>query len=226
MPTYDDNDKAALTALLIRFDRMWQERLRDQKLKEAVDARLGKYPALIEQLRSAFALFGVEGLAKENWEKLRADMGDALVTAAISQVQKYPPIPNLPGYGYESGAESDKAAEDDFTLFLPDAGEQQVPKGEKPMGETVREIVLEKLKEAGTEGTKAAELRKVIETARGTQLHEKTVGMTLYRLSQEGVARREGRTWFFVPPLEDETKNPGAVTPGLINQDDKEGEEL
>ena len=40
------------------------------------------------------------------------------------------------------------------------------------------------------------------------EMHDKTVGMTLYRLSKDGLARRDGRTWFYVAPKE-ETENPG-----------------
>jgi len=56
-------------------------------------------------------------------------------------------------------------------------------------------------------------LREYIEAARSTKLHEKTIGMTLYRLANDGLARRDGRTWF---PVSQEAKqeNPGAGTPG------------
>jgi hypothetical protein len=39
------------------------------------------------------------------------------------------------------------------------------------------------------------------------------------------LARRDGRTWFYVEPS-GETQNPGAEDAGAINRDDKEGEEL
>lgn len=50
----------------------------------------------------------------------------------------------------------------------------------------------------------------------GEVLHEKTIGMTLFRLSQKGVARRDGHTWFYVQPPA-ETEKPGAPAPGRIN---------
>lgn len=77
-------------------------------------------------------------------------------------------------------------------------------------GASVRELVLSALRAAGTAGTKAPPIRESIEKLRGARLHDKTVGMTLYRLSQDGLARRVGRTWFFVA----ETKNPGVAAPG------------
>jgi hypothetical protein len=84
--------------------------------------------------------------------------------------------------------------------------------GDRPR---IRDRVLEQLKTMGSEGAKAAALRSYLEAAHGIKTHEKTVGMTLYRLLREGLVRRDGRTWFFVPPSA-ETKNPGGSAPGSI----------
>lgn len=84
----------------------------------------------------------------------------------------------------------------------------------------IKDLVLDRLKVASDRGTRAAEIRQFIAATYGMETHEKTVGMTLYRLLKRGLARREGVTWFFVPP-EAEKKNPGAGTPGqrLIDLD-------
>ena len=63
---------------------------------------------------------------------------------------------------------------------------------------TAREIILEALSEAAPEPMKAAELRKVIEQRLGREIHYKTPGMTLYRLADDGLVRREGHRWFAV----------------------------
>jgi hypothetical protein len=78
---------------------------------------------------------------------------------------------------------------------------------------TVRDIVLGQLMRAD-HGLTAAYLRSVVENVLHRQIHYKTIGMTLYRLSKEvpPSVRREGTTWFFVP--NPETKNPGAVNAG------------
>lgn len=56
---------------------------------------------------------------------------------------------------------------------------------------TVRDIVLRKLTEAGTEGVTVAKLR-----GECGDLHEKTIGMTLYRLKLDGICKRVGgRLW-------------------------------
>jgi len=83
---------------------------------------------------------------------------------------------------------------------------------------SVRELVLQRLELAGPKGMKAADLRSHLERVYGIQTHEKTVGMTLYRLSkaEPSLARRDGTTWFFVPP-QAEKKNPGGETPGQSN---------
>jgi hypothetical protein len=73
------------------------------------------------------------------------------------------------------------------------------------------DIILDQLKKAGPSGSKAAPIQKYIETTYGKHIHDKTVGMTLYRLAKEGLVRRNGHTWFVVL----ETTNPGVAAPGL-----------
>jgi hypothetical protein len=80
---------------------------------------------------------------------------------------------------------------------------------------SIREIAIEQLKRAGNSGTRTSAIRQVVESILKKPTHEKTVGMTLYRLSKDGIARREGQTWFFVP-AGGGTKNPGGSTPGSI----------
>lgn len=67
----------------------------------------------------------------------------------------------------------------------------------EPLGDqTIREAVLEHLRAAGPRGMKARAIRELIEKKLGRELHYKTVGMTLYRLSERGLAHREGYTWY------------------------------
>jgi len=70
----------------------------------------------------------------------------------------------------------------------------------EPAADTsIREAVLDQLKNAGEAGAKAADIRREIEKNLGRKLHEKTIGMTLYRLSLKGQSKRDGITWFYVP---------------------------
>jgi len=83
------------------------------------------------------------------------------------------------------------------------------PKGRPPL----RVIVLEQLKSAGDRGAKAATIRDFIERTYGNVLHEKTVGMTLYRLLKENLARRDGHIWFAAQSAT-ENGNPDVAAPG------------
>jgi hypothetical protein len=70
---------------------------------------------------------------------------------------------------------------------------------------------LELLAEAYPKPLKATEIRQKIEAETRSKFHEKTAGMSLYRLSKEGVVRREGKDlWFFVPADERNKENPGS----------------
>ena len=87
----------------------------------------------------------------------------------------------------------------------------------------IRDIVLDQLREAGNRGQKAAPIQKYIEESYHTLLHEKTVGMTLWRLSKEDMVYRKGQTWFYGAQAGQTstvtTENPGAETPGSIQLD-------
>lgn len=87
----------------------------------------------------------------------------------------------------------------------------------KPPMPSIREIALMRLREAGDEGARAKSIREYILATYGVETHEKTVGMTLYRLFKEGAVRRDGHVWFFAPQNA-ETKNPGVSAPGPIER--------
>jgi hypothetical protein len=63
---------------------------------------------------------------------------------------------------------------------------------------SIKDRVLEAAQSAYPNPVKASGLRKQLEET-GLKVHEKTVGMTLFRLSKRGLMRRRGLEWFFVP---------------------------
>jgi len=66
----------------------------------------------------------------------------------------------------------------------------------------VHAIILEMAARAYPERVRASEIREELEK-QGIVLHEKTVGMTLYRLSKQGLMERKRKAdWFFVPAAE------------------------
>lgn len=70
-----------------------------------------------------------------------------------------------------------------------------------------KDAALRVLRDVHPEGLKAAEVRERVSAQYGLDSHEKTAGMTLYRLKKEGLVRRDGFTWFFVPPSQREAQS-------------------
>lgn len=199
-----DEDIVACLALLTRYQRAFMQRETDRKIIEEAQTRLAECDVTIAQLKSAFSVFGID-VSGTGFQDLQQVAGDAY-WAALERAgwQRPPPLPPPPPPMLE-----------DLTDDLPgDDVFDAEPLGtvSEPTA-SVRDLTLDYLKAAKDKGIKAAEARAHVEALRHTRLHEKTIGMTLYRLSQDGLARREGRTWFYVPPKA-ATKNPGGDAPG------------
>ena len=115
----------------------------------------------------------------------------------------------------QSVMQLDLVAESDFKEVEPVSSKtKQAIKPDRGRP-TVREVSLNLLEGAGSLGMKADRIRDYLDRTYGLSVHEKTVGMTLYRLSRDGLVRRTGHTWFLVQP-ETEAKNPGVGAPGPI----------
>lgn len=123
--------------------------------------------------------------------------------------------------GFDLVAEASAVPQEGASVSEP-ALEQIIPPPSPPpisaSSMSIRDEVLERARLAYPAAVKATALRAELEKHRGA-LHEKTIGMTLYRLSRDGLVERDGRNWFFVPP-EQRTKNPGGETPGQHLFDD------
>jgi hypothetical protein len=79
-------------------------------------------------------------------------------------------------------------------------------------GPPVKVLVLDAVEQAYPRPVRAANIRQEL-AGRGYAIHEKTVGMTLYRWSLDGHVRRDGRDWYFVPPENRPTKANGRRFP-------------
>jgi hypothetical protein len=96
--------------------------------------------------------------------------------------------------------------------------ETALPKGEG----LFKEEALVVAKETYPDPVKAAQLQAEVERRLGRVFHQKTAGMTLYRLSKDGLVRREGHNWFFVPSemaSAQAEENPDGVPSGLFPSD-------
>jgi hypothetical protein len=158
-------------------------RLKTSEEREAERAAAEAVRAKVRELATEYS----ELLARmqTNW----AAMQDALAAARL--------------FNAEIDLPPDYPATAPSTHPMPPIGSSTVPAQpslfERAGDTTIREAVLDELEKAGERGTKAAAIRRAIEDKIGRQLHYKTVGMTLYRLSERGQARREGYTWFITP---------------------------
>jgi hypothetical protein len=186
-----------LSKLIIAQDaseitKQWKEKAERDWL-DAEKARM--------QCRRAFNVFGFDDTDPKVWDKVKDKIGELAYVDAIKRAR-------LP-----------KAVEPPPTAETTEIDQEEDFSGaEEPSSEDaprVREMALTRLQTIGSSGAKAAEIREYIEKTYKRSLHEKTVGMTLYRLSQEDPPKvhRKGHTWFF-GPSQDEQKNPGGDTPG------------
>jgi hypothetical protein len=223
MPTLDEDDKATAIALMVRLLRIQSERDRLQEIKKEVDEKSAASQLQWTRCRDAFAILGFDTshTNKELWNEIKAAISPQEWNAAFERA-KAKPIPQVPitsalppprplpppWVGKTEEKTEDEAEPEELTDFSFE-GVEEPP-------QSVREFVLDALKTKAAEGARAAEIRTSYEAARNTKLHDKTIGMTLYRLSKDNLVRRDGRTWFYVPLVESGTKNPGVGAPGNI----------
>ncbi|MFA6156139.1 hypothetical protein [Mesorhizobium sp.] len=154
---------------------------------------------------NAFATFGFDVGDPELWTRVREAMGEQAYEESIRWGTARYQIAETGASGQGSDKDGRQSQAGKASLVAPTPVEESMP--------TIREMVIAQLALAGDAGTKAADIRKFIEQTYKKTVHEKTVGMTLYRLSLDGLARRDGRTWFSDKP-ETETENPGVSAPG------------
>ncbi|MDP1749633.1 MAG: hypothetical protein Q8L22_09250 [Reyranella sp.] len=189
-----EDDKKALTSLVYRYHLTSFRRADDRELIKELEKQVANRTADLVRIASALTIFGIDiskkGDSQTNfWRDVEKTVGTQEYYEALNRAR----------------AEMGRSPYDPRTRF--GGGEELVEtpnsEAETPTSEgTVRDLVLSSLASAGSEGRKASAIRIEIEAQRGTKLHEKTVGMTLYRLSQETPPRvhRRGRTWFHVEP--------------------------
>jgi hypothetical protein len=63
----------------------------------------------------------------------------------------------------------------------------------------VKDLVLDAVEAAHPLPAKVADIRRDL-ADKGIAIHQKTVGMSLWRWLRNGRVRREGQNWYFVPP--------------------------
>ena len=102
------------------------------------------------------------------------------------------------------------------------APQQAVPAPKPAATPKIKDFVLIEAKQAYPNPVRSADLRAHLMNIFGREVHEKTIGMTLYRLLKLGLIRREDRDWFFVPPEERNTDLTSNLPDDLPDADEED----
>jgi hypothetical protein len=181
----DDITHASMVALLARWEfyynlKMEQVAIRDRAAKKADEAD----KVLTECKKIAFSL-GFDRDAEDWDEKI-----EPFLSEAADLYHRVRP-PNFPPWDGEEKIESDPNKEKQ--LKIETKSTKVVNDQPRP---PIRQIIYKQLHSTGKKGMRASELRGYIEENYAGAIHEKTVGMTLYRMMKDGLVRREGHRWF------------------------------
>ncbi|MBI5261632.1 MAG: hypothetical protein HY852_07425 [Bradyrhizobium sp.] len=190
----DPDDRAALVGLMTRHYRAWHERRHQLKIAEDATAAAKVQADKISDIESGLRGMGYDVSDNAVWKALLDEVREDIKQRVVAGPQP--------------------ASASSYVVI--EHQPQESPSPSTPKMPKIQGILLDRLQEAGEKGSKASPMRQFIEDKYRIKIHDKTVGMTLYRMLTKGLVRREGHTWFFVPPPA-ETKNPGGDTPGQID---------
>jgi hypothetical protein len=186
-------DRAAIVAILVKWTRAWQAHAHHQEQANSHQILAQREMEVLSRCSAALALFGYDTNNPDHWKAINSEFASEWRTA-LDQ-------PNLGGITGEPSIQAKTA---------PAESVEQVASA--PPMPRIKDIVLQQVEMAGDQGARATDIRQFIEKTYLTRIHEKTVGMTLFRLSKQGLVTRDGRTWFAAKSVE--TKNPAGATAG------------
>ncbi len=212
MSDFSPDEILTMKVLLSRVVRGEDEKKRIDDELAALKAKKTEAEKRRAGAVTAFETFGFDTDDGELWKKVKIAIGEDAWWEAIAMGGRV--VKHLADKQNEAAKEAEaEAPEGDEASASDEASDDREYPPAKDGMPTIREIVLAQLAAAAETGIKAADIRRFIEQTYSQTVHEKTVGMTLYRLSKDGLSRREGRTWFSAAPSA-KTENPGAATPG------------
>jgi hypothetical protein len=205
--------KVAADAVVQKAEALLAERADAVRQRAEADRRIRALDRALYDCRAAGRLFGVDIALPEDVRPgmiiprsssampRQTSLLDRLRAAGRSETEKP-----------ESQTPEPTPKTPDNLLSPPTVASTTLPAGAEP---TIRDLILHYLRIAGAKGEKAAVLRRRVETFLNRQIHYKTIGMSLYRLSKETppMVRREGQTWFLEQPST-ESKDPDVPASG------------
>lgn len=216
----DDVRRAAAAAVVEKFRDLMHQRSDAMRRRADIDREIRGYDRALFDCRAAGRLFGVDIELPDDAKPAMIVRPHNANRMALAQQLGRPwhdaaATPSL----FEEAA---RRIVGTATIPNPEPPAPPVPTVPSTMlapgvEPSIRDLILLYLKQAGAKGEKASLMRRKVETFLNRQIHYKTIGMSLYRLSKETppMVRREGQTWFLVPSAA-EAKDPGAATPGSL----------
>jgi hypothetical protein len=194
LPVLDENDIAAVLGLLIRVMRLDDENKRDKELVAELQAALTERAPVRARFVSAIGAFGFDMTTPGTWDRVKAAIGPDKYSAARE-------IAAGPSTNAKHGIELGQTA-----ISTPsfDGADQPAPK--------IGDKILAFLRSRQERGAEVADIKTHLLNSYAITTHEKTPGMTLYRLSKAGLVRRDGRTWFAVDANEEGEANAEVLT--------------
>lgn len=215
MATFDGDpvERSGMVAIFARWQRSALEHQHQVKIRDEAAKRADESMTSLTACREACRAFGID---PDNTDQLNRAF--AVYGAEAAKIYNETKPEHLPAWIIPPPPPEPEPTSDVARIPAPTLETPSPP----PMPR-IKDIILEFLSVAHDielGGSKAADIRGYIEQKYSTKIHEKTVGMTLYRLLKDKKVTRKGHLWFFVPQPAD-TKNPGATAPGLF-EDQKE----
>jgi hypothetical protein len=188
VPVLESHEADAIFGVLVRLIRCdvgnSMDRERIAELQAAIDTRTeGR-----AKLMAAIDAFGFESEVPKVWDRVKKSLGEDRFSEAyhVAFPEKYPRPNNVSN------------TEKTVSVFTPpdggvvndsrQPGDVQTPK--------ISDAILQYLRSIYGRGAQVAEVKKHLRDVYGIETHEKTPGMTLYRLAKDGLVRRDSRTWY------------------------------
>jgi hypothetical protein len=189
--------QSAIEYVVERRDWLVVERLRLFRLKRAIDAYARSVDSQLQECVEAGREVGAK-IALPIWENVWK-------TSLQDEMQRACAVPEWtrPEQALRKSAYGPVSFDDALAFNVGDALEEceiQDLLARRARRATLRQIVLDQLRFAGREGSKAAAIRTYATQVLERDFHVKAVGMTLSRLATQGLARRKGHVWFPVGP--------------------------
>lgn len=187
VPLLDDHDRAGVLALLIRSIRIDDQLDADRSAAQELNARIAANTLARSKTITAFSVFGFD-TGDELWDSVWEALGesDYAKAIALARGQALPLLEQISDAGGEIGSDGKNSRPSG--KLNERAGQGAPPK--------IKDAILDYVRAVGSAGTTAKEVRQHLVDAYRISVHEKTPGMTLYRLLKDGLVTREGRNWF------------------------------